>query len=72
MASSTSKFQSTLDVSVQDDGPHSPSGPYSTPPVFRDTFHNGFISYSDVIMCAKASKITGVSIVHSIVCSGTD
>ena len=30
------------------------------------------IHYSDVIMCAMASQITGVSIICSFVCSGTD
>ena len=33
----------------------------------HDTYH-----YSDVIMSAMASQITGVSIVYSVVCSGAD
>ena len=41
---------------------------------FFVTAQTGFLEthYSDVIMGAKASQITSISIVYSIVCSGTD
>ena len=35
-------------------------------------FGKRYFNYSDVIMCAMAHQITGVSIVYSTVCSGTE
>ena len=36
------------------------------------TVHVIIVPYSDVIMSAMASSVTGVSIVYSTICSGTD